>query len=95
MRHIQARFEEMGEQVVRPFLGLPLSRHRGNLDQGLYAGHRSKGLCFIIDLERLCRAGDNAGFPEPGVGVVYGRQKNRANYRIKFNESVLNSLNNQ
>jgi len=46
-------------------------------------------------LERLPCAGDNAGFPEPGIGAVSRHQKNRIKYRIKFNESALHSLNNQ
>lgn len=46
-------------------------------------------------LERLPCAGDNAGFPVPGVGAVSKHQKNRINYRIKFNDSATHSLNNQ
>jgi hypothetical protein len=33
--------------------------------------------------------------PVPGVGAVSKHQKNRTNYRIKFNDSALHSLNNQ
>jgi len=46
-------------------------------------------------LEWLPRAGDNAGFPVPGVGAVSKHQKNRTNYRIKFSDSSMYSLNNQ
>ncbi|MBI3902211.1 MAG: hypothetical protein HY306_04615 [Nitrosomonadales bacterium] len=45
-------------------------------------------------LERLPRAGDNAGFPVP-VGAVSKHQKNRTKYRTKFNDSATHSLNNQ
>jgi len=52
-------------------------------------------MTIIAKLERLHRAGDNAGFPVSGVGAVSKHKKNRTNYRIKFNESAQRSLNNQ
>jgi hypothetical protein len=52
------------------------------------------GQHFTRNLEWLPRAGDNAGFPVP-VGAISKHQKNRIKYRIKFNDSVLHSLNNQ
>jgi hypothetical protein len=52
-------------------------------------------MTIIASLERLHRTGDNAGFPVPGVGAISKHRKNRINYRIKFNESALHSLNNQ
>jgi hypothetical protein len=46
-------------------------------------------MTIIASLEQLHRAGDNSGFPEPGVGAVFKHRKNRTNYRIKFNASLI------